>query len=444
MRSIRAGMFICALLLHSPSFGRDHPDGDFWKSQMLDNDDFYREGNRTLKQNASDGRTESGGRVAYGVPASAKQFPFMAALAVIQASSYTYICGATVIAPTYVLTAARCLFEKTTFRPPSHALLGAVDISFFTNFPEQIPVLQAFYPSQYRPGVANSNFDVAVLKLARSTVAPKVLLASYTPPAGASLISIGWGSSQLTSVGGMNYILQYASVQVGTFGVAPCPANCNGQVPCTIQCDVGSQMALGGYASACQGDYGGPQMLSETQVSVISFVSAECGDNKYGYSTLISTVSTYIQEILAGGGTSSPLPSPTQSPILSPAFSPSPMPSSNCTLGFSSGVIVTLTATASSCKSEAADASGMAAGDVSGSKPYCCFAKCIKSSGRTITMKIKLIVANSRITAKLNIVNSFKNGQFYAQFKLRLPIGYQKYQLRTGSACVFPGPNCSY
>lgn len=278
------------------------------------------------------------------------------------------------------------------------------------------------------------------------------MLSTSIPAAGTSLTSIGWGSSQLTSVGGTNDLLKYAPLQVGTLGVAPCPAGCYDQVPCTIQCEIGDQLALGGYPSACAGDYGAPQMLAGTvtQVSIVSFGPADCGNKKYGYSTLVSPVNSYIQAILASGTSTSPPPSgslPPASPVPSspmPVVSPLPIPGQNCTLNTNSGLIVTVSAAASACSMTVSYASAMAIADVSGSSRYCHFYRCSRSNTNTITIKIKLIVVNPRTVAKSNIINSFKTGQYYARFKFRLPYGYQNYQLKTGSACLFPGSACSY
>lgn len=105
-------------------------------------------------------------------------------------------------------TAARCLFNKTGFSPPSHILFGGVDISSLDNFPEKIPVLQAFYPNQYKPDIAESNYDVAILKLARPTTAIAVTLSTSAPAPGTVLTSIGWGSTQLVNVGVKNNLLR--------------------------------------------------------------------------------------------------------------------------------------------------------------------------------------------------------------------------------------------
>jgi hypothetical protein len=99
------------------------------------------------------------------------------------------------------LFAAHCLFDGGTFRAPSHVLIGGVEIGPLSNFAEVIPVSQAFYPTQYRPGVVESNYDVGVLKLSKATVAPPVTLSTSAPAAGTSIISLGWGKTELSDSG---------------------------------------------------------------------------------------------------------------------------------------------------------------------------------------------------------------------------------------------------
>ena len=91
---------------------------------------------------------------------------------------------------------AHCLFDEGTFTPPTHVLIGGVDISSYSNFPEQLPVAQALYPTQYQVGNVDSNYDVAVLRLATPTTAPKVTLSTTAPSSGTSIVSLGWGKTE--------------------------------------------------------------------------------------------------------------------------------------------------------------------------------------------------------------------------------------------------------
>ena len=104
--------------------------------------------------------------------------------------------------------AAHCLFNGSTFTPPTHVLFNGLNIGSFSNFADVIPVSQAFYPSQYKPGVVDSNFDVSVLKLARPTTATTVTLSTAAPPPGTTITSIGWGLTELSASGVKNYLLR--------------------------------------------------------------------------------------------------------------------------------------------------------------------------------------------------------------------------------------------
>ena len=196
------------------------------------------------------------------------------------------------------------------------------------------------------------------------------------------------------------------------------------------------------------------------QVAVSSFGSMECSidSSGYGYSTPISLVNSFLQDIIANGGSSTsppsgntptptptPIPSATPGPTTSPSTQPAspPSASASCDLSTNSGVIVGVSLVSSSCNPRLTDATAKTVGDVSGSKDNCTTAKCSKS-GNTVTIKVKLAVSISRNTARLNVLKSFKDGSYYRKFKENLPAEYQRYQLKSGTACTFPSPSCTY
>lgn len=122
------------------------------------------------------------------------------------------------------------------------------------------------------------------------------------------------------------------------------------------------------------------------QVSIVSFSPVGCGKYQHGYSTLIPTVLSYINDILANGGeTPSPTPTPTPTLIPTPSPSPSPSPSSSpppfsCSLDTSTGVIISLTVSGSGCNAELWHAVALAANDVSGARRYCYTVKCNRTT----------------------------------------------------------------
>jgi hypothetical protein len=356
------------------------------------------------------------------------------------------------------------------FYPPTLILLGGIDISAFSKFTERIPVADAYVHPQYIAGQADSNYDVAIVKLKTPTSYPAVTLASTAPTAGTTLTSIGWGLTEKDILGIDNDLLLYTTLKVGTLGVAPCPI-CP-QNPCTILCELGVPTGAG-FTSACQGDSGGPQVLpgTSTQVSIVSYGPEGCGTDPWGASTSVAAVKPWIDNILAGifpppaAKPSPPMPSPSPSPIPIPSPSPKPVPSpspkpspspspkpsptpSGCSLDQTKGDVVTITYKASACAADATKAAATAAAQSSGATTFCINAsKCKAISGGKIQISAKISVNNDRSKAKTNIEKAFKSGAYSAKFQALLPASYKKYSFQTGTACVYPaksGSTCTY
>lgn len=191
-------------------------------------------------------------------------YPAMAALYVDE----QFRCGATLIAPEFVLTAAHCVEDV----PPSQLkfAIGRQRLSDASSG-EVIPAGQITIHENHREPATDSN-DIAVVHLARASTRPPMAI---LPPdqqarwsAGRQATVIGWGA-QVPVVGWGTDRLR--ETQVPMVSDTRCRASYGSAF------DAQSMVCAGETGEdACQGDSGGPLMVPDAsgrlaQVGVVSF-----------------------------------------------------------------------------------------------------------------------------------------------------------------------------
>jgi trypsin len=189
-------------------------------------------------------------------------YPFMAAI--VDSTDFQY-CGGSVIAASYVLTAAHCVVDLDPSKTPTYVITGRTNLSN-TNQGQRIQVTAVSVHPKYN----GSDYDAAVLKLASATTAPPITLATAandnleTP--GTVVRVAGWGDTTPTL--GLNSTNQLRYVDLKVVSDSECgTANLGFHAPSGV-------CAEELLKDSCNGDSGGPLFWNGTsriQIGIVSY-----------------------------------------------------------------------------------------------------------------------------------------------------------------------------
>ncbi|XP_028131439.1 serine protease Hayan-like isoform X4 [Diabrotica virgifera virgifera] len=232
-----------------------------------------------------------------GVDALDKEFPHMVALGYedsnLPPGELSWKCGATLISPNFLLTAAHCVFKDK----PLKARMGVTKIND-TNH-QDIDVKRIRIHESYDP--LGKQGDLAIIELKRNatfseTIRPACLYGKHDDPLG--LIVTGWGKTSIFNEDDRSIILQKAKL-------APVSATSCNDTYSTISLGIrtidSTQIcAFGNASDACWGDSGGPLQIREKTgaFSIVGIVSygAGCGGKIPGVYTRVSQFVDWIEK----------------------------------------------------------------------------------------------------------------------------------------------------
>jgi secreted trypsin-like serine protease len=202
-------------------------------------------------------------------------------------------CGATVVSPTAVVTAAHCVVDTGI---ASFQIVTGTDT--LSGGGQRLDTAGIDVDPGFDP--ARTGHDAAVIHLASATTSPPIAIATAgqarLAAPGTKLLLTGWGLVANNNAAAPDTLQQ---ADITTASNSRCRADYgrafNGrQMICTT----------GGLPDACRGDSGGPLVSVDgpapTLVGIVSFGGRRCGDRRHpGVYTRVSFESSFLQAALS-------------------------------------------------------------------------------------------------------------------------------------------------
>ncbi|MEM9602764.1 MAG: serine protease [Pseudomonadota bacterium] len=233
-------------------------------------------------------------RIINGTTAQPSAYPWMVSLR----QGGGQFCGASLIAPNWVMTAAHCVEQESA--QGMQAVIGDFDLTD-TDQAEQTRGVKRIVIHPDRTG-RDEDHDIALLELQRPASNAAVARASAAETdaiaAGTPLTVMGWGNRSTT---GEDFPDRLHEVQVPLVSQRQCETNYGGGITGNMIC---AGLPQGGKDS-CQGDSGGPLVFQRDgqwlQVGIVSWGEGCAVPDRPGVYARVGAYTDWIANTLSGG-----------------------------------------------------------------------------------------------------------------------------------------------
>nr|XP_005544783.2 chymotrypsin-like elastase family member 2A isoform X1 [Macaca fascicularis] len=235
-------------------------------------------------------------RVVGGEEATPNSWPWQVSLQYTSDGNWYHICGGTLIANNWVLTAAHCISSSRTYR----VVLGRHNLYIAESGSLAVSVSKTVVHPKWNSSDVSKGYDIALLKLANPVSLTDKIQLACLPPAGTILPNnypcyvTGWG--YLHTNGPASDVLQQGRLLVVDYATCSSPDWWGSTVKTSMICAGGD-----GKISSCYGDSGGPLNCQAADGrwevhGIVSFGSS-LGCNYYHKPSVFTRVSKYIDWI---------------------------------------------------------------------------------------------------------------------------------------------------
>ncbi|MGR9438398.1 serine protease (plasmid) [Rhizobium leguminosarum] len=241
-----------------------------------------------------------GDRIVGGKHTTIKDNPWQVALIVEREDGFSYLCGGSIVAQKWVLTAAHC-FGPDPKKSTAVAVAGATDFGPEWRAGHGIGADLIIAHEGYHPGTHEN--DIALVKLKSPPNGEVIPIASpsLAIPVGEGLTVTGWGATR--EGGDPTNDLLIAKVNYTDPAVCNAPQSYNKMISDSMICAGFPD----GRVDACQGDSGGPLVwMTPDQVHVlvgVVSIGEGCARKlKYGVYSRVSSYNAWIHATMAANG----------------------------------------------------------------------------------------------------------------------------------------------